>query len=80
MNQTSKDVQNSLVPLHSVHTENNIDSLAFQDDKTGQEHLPNMLEWDFTDHPIGNHSASRSANRIWYFCSIERKLSLLSIG
>jgi hypothetical protein len=35
MNQTSRDVQNNLVHIHLVHTKNNIDSLAFQDDKTG---------------------------------------------
>jgi hypothetical protein len=78
MNQMSRDVQNSLVHLHPVHTINIIDSLAFQDDKTGQKHLPNKLKWDFTDHPIVNHSASGSADRIWYFCSTESKLSLLS--
>jgi hypothetical protein len=37
MNQTSRDVQNSLVHLHLVHTKNDIDSLAFQDDKC---HIP----------------------------------------
>jgi hypothetical protein len=64
MNQVSRDVQNIFVHLHPVHTKNNINSLAFQDDKAGQKHSPNKLKWDFTDHPIGNHSASGSADRI----------------
>jgi hypothetical protein len=34
-NQMSRDVQKSLVHPHPVHTKNVIDSLAFQDDKTG---------------------------------------------
>jgi hypothetical protein len=80
MNQTSRDVQNNLVHIHLVHTKNNINSLAFQDDKTGWEHSPDKLKWDFTGHPIGNHSASGSADRIWHFCSIESKLTLLSTG
>jgi hypothetical protein len=79
MNQTSRDVQNSFVHLHPVHTKNNIDSLTFQDDKTGQKHSPDKLKWDFTDHTINNHSTSRSANGIWYRCSPKSKLSLLSI-
>jgi hypothetical protein len=78
MNQMSKHVQNSFVHLHPVHTKNNVDALTFQDDKTGRKHSPNKFEWDFMDLSIGNHSASRSANRIWYFCSRKSKLSLLS--
>jgi hypothetical protein len=78
MNQTSGDIQYNLVPLHPVHTKNNIYPLTFQDDKTGREHSPDTLDWDCTDHTIGNHSASGSANGIWYFSSLESKLSLLS--
>jgi hypothetical protein len=74
----SRDVQHSLVHLHPFHTKNGIDSLAFQDNKTGQKHSPDKLEWDFMDHLIGNHSASGSANRIWHQCSTESKLDLLS--
>jgi hypothetical protein len=80
MNQTSRDIQNSLVHLHPVHTQNNIYLLTFKDDKTGREHSLDKLEWDFMDHTIGNHSASGSANGIQYFCSPESKLSLLSTG
>jgi hypothetical protein len=80
MNQMSRDVQNSLVHLHLVHTKNNIDSLAIQDDKTSREHSHDKLEWDFMGHPIGNHSADGSADIIWHFCSTESKLSLLSTG
>jgi hypothetical protein len=78
MNQMSRDVQNSLVHLHLVHTKNNIDSLAIQDDKTSREHSHDKLEWDFMGHPIGNHSADGSGDIIWHFCSTESKLSLLS--
>jgi hypothetical protein len=78
MNQTGIDIQHSLVNLHLVHTKNGIDSLAFQDNKTGQKDTPNKLEWNFIDHLIGNHSTSRSANRIRHLCSTESKLTLLS--
>jgi hypothetical protein len=80
MNQTNRDVQNNFVHLHLVHSQNNIYSLTFQDDKTGQEHSPDKLESDFMDHMIDNNSASGSANGIQYFSSIESKLSLLSTG
>jgi hypothetical protein len=80
MNQTSRDVQNSFVHLHPVHTKNNIDSLTFQDDKTGQKHSPDKLKWDFTDHTINNHSTSRSANGIRGCGSTEVELGLSSIG
>jgi hypothetical protein len=62
--QENQDVQNIFVHLHPVHTKNNINSLAFQDDKAGQKHSPNKLKWDFMDHPIGNHSAFGGADRI----------------
>jgi hypothetical protein len=80
MNQTSRDVQNSLMHPQPVHTNNDIDPLAFQDDKTGREHSPDKLEWDLMDHLIGNHSAPRSVNEIQHSYSTESKLSLLSIG
>jgi hypothetical protein len=64
VNQTSGDVQHSSMHLHPVHTKNNIDSLTFQDDKSGWKHSSSKLEWDFMDHLVGNHSASRSANKI----------------
>jgi hypothetical protein len=35
MNKTSRDIQYSLVPLHLVHTKNNIYPLTFKDDKIG---------------------------------------------
>jgi hypothetical protein len=52
MNQMSRDVQQSLVHLHLVHTQNNIYPLAFQDNMTGREHSPDKLQWDFTDNLI----------------------------
>jgi hypothetical protein len=64
--------------LHPVHTQNNI--LTFQDDKTHREHSPEKLEWHCTDHLIGNHLDSESANGIWYFSGLESYHSLLSIG
>jgi hypothetical protein len=78
VNQTSRDIQYSLVSHHSVHTKNNIYPLAIQDDKTGQKCSPSNLEWDFTGQMIGNHSASRSANKIWCVRSPKSQLSLLS--
>jgi hypothetical protein len=78
MNQTGIDIQHSLVHLHLVHTKNGVDSLAFQDNKTGRKDTPNKLEWNFIDHLISNHSTSRSANRIRHLCSTESKLTLLS--
>jgi hypothetical protein len=66
MNQASRDIQNSLVPLHPVHTKNDIYSLTFQDDETGWEHSPDEFKWNYTDHMIGNHSASGSGNGIRY--------------
>jgi hypothetical protein len=57
MNQMGGHVQHNLVHIHLVHTQNNMYSLTFQDDKTGREHSPDKLKWDFMDHPIGNHSA-----------------------
>jgi hypothetical protein len=80
MIQTSRDIQHSLVHLHPVHTENDINSLAFQNDKSGWKHSPSKLEWDFMDHLVGNHSASESANGIRGLHSTEGKLSLLSTG
>jgi hypothetical protein len=69
MNQMSEDVQHSSMHLHPVHTKNDIDSLTFQDDKSGGKHSPNKLEWDFMDHLVGNHSASESVNGIRSWCS-----------
>jgi hypothetical protein len=66
MNQTSRDIQNNLVPLHPVHTENDIYSLTFQDDETGLKHSPNELKWNCMDHTIGNRSASGSGHGIRY--------------
>jgi hypothetical protein len=43
MNQMSIDVQHRLVHIHLVHTKNNIYSLTFQDDKTGQKSSPGEL-------------------------------------
>jgi hypothetical protein len=80
MNQTSRDIQYCLMPHHPAHTKNNIYPLAFQDDKTGQNCSPNKLEWDFTDHTIGNHLPSEGANIIWCVCSPKSQLSLLSTG
>jgi hypothetical protein len=80
MNQTSRDIQYSLVPLHPVRTKNNIYPHTFQDDKTGWEHSSDKLKLDCTDHVIGNHSAFGSANGIWYFCSLESNLSPSNIG
>jgi hypothetical protein len=78
VNQTSRDVQHTSMHLHPVHTENNVNFLTFQNDKSGWKHSPNMLEWDFMDHLVGNHSASGGANGIWHLGSTESKLSLLS--
>jgi hypothetical protein len=64
MNQMSRDVQNSLVPLHPVYTQNHIFYLTFQDDETSQKYSPDKLKWNCTDHTIGNHSASRSGNGV----------------
>jgi hypothetical protein len=47
MNQTSRDIQHNLMHLHPVHIKNDIDHLAFQDDKGGRKHSPNRLKWDF---------------------------------
>jgi hypothetical protein len=80
VNQMSGDVQHSLMHLHPVHTKNDIDSLTFQDDKSGGKRSPNKLEWDFMDHLVGNHSASGSANGIRGWCSTEVELGLSSIG
>jgi hypothetical protein len=66
MNLTSRDVKNSLVPLHPVHTKNNIYSLNIQYDETGQKHSPDELQWNCMDHTIGNHSASGSGDGIRY--------------
>jgi hypothetical protein len=52
MSQTSRDVQNSFVHLHLVHTKNNIDSLTFENHKTSRKHTPDKLEWDFMDHTM----------------------------
>jgi hypothetical protein len=65
-----------LMHLHLVHTKNDIDSLTFQDDKSGGIHSPSKLECDFMDHLVGNHSASRSANGIRGWCSTEVELGL----
>jgi hypothetical protein len=46
MNQMSRDIQYSLMPHHPIHTENNIYSLAFQDDKAGKKHSPGKLKWN----------------------------------
>jgi hypothetical protein len=80
VNQTSEDVQHDSMHLHPVHAKNDIDSLTFQDDKSGGKHSPSKLEWDFMDHLIGNHSASRSADRIRGWCSTGVELGLSSIG
>jgi hypothetical protein len=66
MKQTSTDVQNSLVHHHPIHTKNDINPLAFQDDKTCQEHSPDKLEWDFMDDLISSHLDPGSVNGIWY--------------
>jgi hypothetical protein len=79
VNQTSGDVQHGSMHLHPVHTKNGIDSLTFQDDKSGGKHSPSKLEWDFMDHLVGNHSTSRSANGIRGCGSTEVELGLSSI-
>jgi hypothetical protein len=66
MNQMSGDVQNSLVPLHPIHTNNNIYSLTIQCDETGRKHSPDELQRNCMDHMIGNHSASGSGDGIRY--------------
>jgi hypothetical protein len=80
VNQTTGDVQHSSIHLHPVHTKDDINSLTFQDDKSGWKHSPNKPEWDFMNHLIVNHSTSGSANRIRGWCSTEVEFSLLSIG
>jgi hypothetical protein len=80
VNQMSEDVQHSSMHLHPVHTKDDIDSLTFQDDKSGEKHSPNKLELDFMNHLIGNHSASGSANGIRGLCNIEVESDLSSIG
>jgi hypothetical protein len=80
VNEMSGDVQHRSMHLHQVHSKNDIDSLTFQDDKSGGEHSPSKLEWDFIDHLIDNHLASGSDNGIRGWCSIEVELGLLSIG
>jgi hypothetical protein len=80
VNQTSRDVQHNSMHLHPVHTKNDIDPLAFQDDKGGRKRLPDKLKWDFLGNLISNHSASESANRIRHLGSIESNVGLLSIG
>jgi hypothetical protein len=66
--------------LHLVHTENGIDPLALQDNKSGREHSPGKLKWDFTGHLSSNHSASGSADRVRHLGSTESKPDLLSTG
>jgi hypothetical protein len=80
VNQTSGDVQHDSMHLHLVHTENDIDPLAFEDNKSGQKHSPDKLMWDFMDHLISNHSASGSADRVRNLGSTESKAGLLSTG
>jgi hypothetical protein len=72
--------QNSLMPLHLVHTKNDIYSLTFQVDETGWKHSPNELQWNYTNHTIGNHVTSGSGNGIRCRVSPKSKLILLSIG
>jgi hypothetical protein len=64
--------------LHLVHTKNDIDPLAFQEDTGGWTHSPGKLKWDFTDHLISNHSTSGSAKRIRHLGSKESNTGLLS--
>jgi hypothetical protein len=80
VNQTGRDVQHNSMHLHPVHTKNDIDPLIFQDNKSGVNHLPSKLEWDFIGHLISKHSASESADRIKHFCSTETNINLLSTG
>jgi hypothetical protein len=77
VNQTSGDVQHGSMHLHPVHTKNDIDPLAFQDDKSSQKHSPGKLKWDFTGHLISNHSTSRSVDRVRHLGSTENKPDLL---
>jgi hypothetical protein len=78
VNQMSRDVQHSSMHLHPLHIENDINSLTFQNDKSGWKHSPNKLKGDFMDHLVGNHSASGSANGIRHLGSTESKLGLLN--
>jgi hypothetical protein len=66
-----RDVQESLVHLHPSHPKIDINALTFQDEEVGRKDSPDSLEWDFTDHRIGNHSTSRCKNEIWYFRLLE---------
>jgi hypothetical protein len=78
VNQTSGDVQHCSMHLHPVDTENDIDPLALQDNKSGRKHSPDKLKWDFMSHLISNHSASGSANRVRLLDRTESKLDVLS--
>jgi hypothetical protein len=80
VNQSSGDVQHGSMHLHPVHTENGIDPLAFQDNRSGQKHSPGKLKCNFTGHLISNHSASGSADIVRHLGSTESKPGLLSIG
>jgi hypothetical protein len=80
VNPTSRDVQHGSMHLHPVHTKNDIDSLPFQDNKSGRKHSPVKLKWDFMGHLISNHSASESADRVRHLDNTESNPSLLSIG
>jgi CRISPR/Cas system-associated protein Csm6 len=66
--------------LHLVHTKNDIDLVALQDNKSGRKHSPGKLKWDFMGHLISNHSASESADRVRLLGSTESKPDLLSTG
>jgi hypothetical protein len=80
VNETSGDVQHSSMHLHLVHTKNDIDSLTFQDDKSGRKYSPGKIKWDFTGYLISNHSASGGADRIRHLGSTKSKPDLLSTG
>jgi hypothetical protein len=76
----SRDVQHGSMHLYPVHTENGIDPLAFQDNKSGKKHSSDNLKWDFMGHLIRYQSASGSANRVRDLGSTKSKTGLLSIG
>jgi hypothetical protein len=80
MNQTSRDIQYNLVPHHPIHTQNNIYSLTFQDDKDGKKHSPDKLKHNSMNHTISHHSASGHTNGIRCLHSPQSKLSLLRAG
>jgi hypothetical protein len=76
----SGDVQHGSMHLDLVHTKNDIDPLAFQDNKSGRKHSPDKLKWDLMGHLISNHSTSKCVDRVRHLGSTKSKPDLLDTG